>query len=88
MKRLMGRHATREDEVDRMLRAGLFVDLYRVVRGGLRASVESYSIKELERFYGFDRDVALNEANAALYNISASLELGCPWRHWRGPQRR
>ncbi len=78
MKRLMGRHATREDEVDRMLRAGLFVDLYRVVRGGLRASVESYSIKELERFYGFDRDVALNEANAALYNISASLELGCP----------
>ncbi len=78
MKRLMGRHATREDEVDRMLRAGLFIDLYRVVRGGLRASVESYSIKELERFYGFDRDVALNEANAALYNISASLELGCP----------
>ena len=79
MKRLMGRHATREDEVDRMLRAGLFVDLYRVVRGGLRASVESYSIKELERFYGFDRDVVLSEANAALYNLSASLELGCPW---------
>ena len=78
MKRLMGRHATREDEVDRMLRAGLFVDLYRAVRGGLRASVESYSIKELERFYGFDRDVALNEANAALYNISSALELGCP----------
>ena len=24
-----------------MLRAGLFVDLHRVVRGGLRASVES-----------------------------------------------
>ena len=31
-KRLMGRHATREAEVDRMLRAGLFVDLYAVVR--------------------------------------------------------
>ena len=27
LKRLMGRYATREDEVDRMLRAGLLVDL-------------------------------------------------------------
>ena len=78
MKRLMGRHATREDEVDRMLRAGLFVDLYRVVRGGLRAGVESYSIKELERFYGFTREVSLKEANAALYAICAPLELGFP----------
>ena len=78
MKRLMGRHATREDEVDRMLRADLFVDLYRVVRGGLRASVESYSIKELERFYGFTREVPLSEANSALYAVCAPLELGSP----------
>ena len=27
LKRLMGRYATREDEIDRMLRAGVFVDL-------------------------------------------------------------
>ncbi len=78
MKRLMGRHATREEEVDRMLRAGLFVDLYRVVRGGLRAGVESYSIKELERFFGFERDVPLSEANSALYGVSVPLELGYP----------
>ena len=32
MKRLMGRYATREDEIDRMLRARLFVDLFQVVR--------------------------------------------------------
>jgi uncharacterized protein len=38
LKRLMGRYATREEEIDRMLRAGLFVDLYQVVRRGLRAS--------------------------------------------------
>ena len=78
MKRLMSRYATREDEVDRMLRAGLFVDLYRVVRGGLRAGVESYSIKELERFYGFERGVPLAEANRALYAVTAPLELGDP----------
>ena len=46
LKRLMGRYATREEEIDRMLRAGLFVDLYQIVRHGLRASVESYSIKQ------------------------------------------
>jgi predicted RecB family nuclease len=51
LKRLMGRYATREDELDRMLRAGLFIDLYAVVRHGIRASVESYSIKKLEPLY-------------------------------------
>ena len=78
MKRMMGRHATREEEVDRMLRAGLFVDLHRVVRGGLRASVESYSIKELEKFFGYTREVSLSEANSALYGVSTPLELGDP----------
>ena len=76
LKRLMGRYATREEEIDRMLRAGLFVDLYQVVRHGLRASVESYSIKRLERFYAFARGTSLAEANAALANFQANLELG------------
>jgi hypothetical protein len=75
LKRLMGRYATRQEEIDRMLRAGLFVDLYHVVRHALRASVESYSIKRLEEFYGFDRASALVDANAALTNLQASLEL-------------
>ncbi|HVQ25386.1 MAG TPA: TM0106 family RecB-like putative nuclease, partial [Planctomycetota bacterium] len=39
LKRLMGRHATREADVDRLLRAGRFVDLHAVVKGALRASV-------------------------------------------------
>ena len=76
LKRLMGRYATREDEVDQMLRAGLFVDLYRVVRGGLRAGVESYSIKELEKFFAFTRRVSLSEANSALFALSRLLEFG------------
>ncbi|MDE0672606.1 MAG: TM0106 family RecB-like putative nuclease [Caldilineaceae bacterium] len=78
MKRLMGRHAMREDEVDQMLRAGLFVDLHRVVKGGLRAGVESYSIKELERFFGYVRQVPLNDANSALFGVLAPLQLGDP----------
>ena len=75
LKRLMGRYATREEEIDQMLRAGLFVDLYQVVRRGLRASVESYSLKQLEPLYSFKRETLLTDANAALANLQANLEL-------------
>ena len=78
MKRLMGRHATREAEVDRMLRAGLFIDLHRVTKRGLRVGAESYSIKELERFFGYKRSVSLERADEAMYAITGPLELGAP----------
>src|SRR6266446_1310482 len=44
IKRMAGTHGICGDEVDELLRAEVFVDLYRIVRQGLRASVESYSI--------------------------------------------
>ncbi len=75
VKRLMGRYATREEEVDRMLRAGLFVDLYAVVRQALRAGVEHYSIKDLEVFYGYARTVPLREASLFLRGMERALEL-------------
>ncbi|MEK7691192.1 MAG: TM0106 family RecB-like putative nuclease, partial [Bdellovibrionota bacterium] len=75
LKRLMGRYATREEEIDRMLRAKLFVDLYQVVRHGIRAGVESYSIKRLEPLYVFERETVLADANVALANLQANLEL-------------
>jgi uncharacterized protein len=75
LKRLMGRYATREEEIDRFLRSRLFVDLFNVVRNGLRASLESYSIKKLEVLYGFSRLVDLKDANLALAKIQAALEL-------------
>lgn len=76
IKRLMGRHATREAEVDRLLRAGRFVDLHAVVRQSLRASVEEYSIKKLEPLYGFERRQPLDRAGVALRVIQRGLELG------------
>jgi len=76
IKRLAGRHGTCVDEVDELLRAGIFVDLYRVVRQSLRASVESYSIKRLEVLYGFSRTTPLREANIALNAFEAALALG------------
>ena len=74
--RLMGRFATREDEVDDLFRRRVFVDLYRVVRQGIRAGVESYSIKRLEPMCGYDRQVDLREATAGLIAFEAALEDG------------
>src|SRR6185436_2171048 len=75
LKRLMGRYAMCEDEIDRMLRGRIFVDLYAVTRQSVRASVESYSIKNLEVFYGYARPVALADARRALAVMEGSLEL-------------
>ncbi|MCA9406454.1 MAG: TM0106 family RecB-like putative nuclease [Candidatus Omnitrophica bacterium] len=75
LKRLMGKYAAREEDVDQMLRAGLFVDLYQVVKHSIRASVESYSIKKLEPFYGYTRNISLQKANMALFNFQARIEL-------------
>src|SRR5258707_13135569 len=76
IKRLAARHDTCIDEVDQLLRAKIFVDLYRVVRQSLRASVESYSIKKLEGFYGFTRAVSARESVVALQTFQSVLALG------------
>ena len=80
LKRLMGRHGTREAEVDRLLREGVLVDLYRAVRQGVRASVESYSIKKVEGLYGFARSVPLRSAIESRQQIA-----DVPGRRRRGP---
>ena len=76
LKRLMGRYGTREAEVDRLLREGVLVDLLRGVRQSLRASVESYSIKKMEAFYDFEREVDLRDAGSSVVAFETWLELG------------
>src|SRR5271155_5630466 len=51
LQRLTQRHGVAESEFDRLLRGEVLVDLYGVVRQGLRISKGSYSIKKLEAFY-------------------------------------
>ena len=75
LKRLMGRYATREIEVDCLLRAGVFVDLHSVVKQSLKASVEKYSLKDLEVFFGFRRETDLRDARFALQAMERGLEL-------------
>ena len=75
LKRLMGMYATREDEVDRLLRAGTLVDLHQAFKQGVRASVEEYSLKKIEAFYGFARKTPLDESRAAMRYVEHRLEL-------------
>jgi hypothetical protein len=76
LKRLMGRHGVCEDEIDRMLRAKLFIDLHTVLKRSVRASVEQYSLKALEVFHGFKRKVPLEDAGSAMRQMQHGLELG------------
>ena len=76
IKRLAGRYGSREEEVDRLLRGDVFVDLHRAVRQGIRASVESYSIKRLEPLYSFERTVNLRDAGTSIVEFESWLELG------------
>lgn len=78
LKRLVARYAIRERELDALLRAGVFVDLYAVVRGAVRVSQPSYSIKKLEPLYmGVDElragEVQAGDASIVEYHAYRAL---------------
>jgi uncharacterized protein len=52
IQRLAQQHGTREAEVDLILKGGVLIDLYSVVRSALRFSTESLSLKYIEAAYG------------------------------------
>ena len=76
IKRLMGKYASREDEVDRLLRALVFVDLHSIVKQSARIGVEQYSLKALEPVYSFSRDVPLSDVGFSKRTIEHCLQLG------------
>ena len=55
-RKLMGRYGVCEHEVDQLLRNEVFVDLYKVVKGGLLLGEPRYSIKNVEHLYRGSRD--------------------------------
>jgi predicted RecB family nuclease len=76
LKRLMSLHGTREAEVDYLLRAGKLIDLYKVVREGLRVSEPRYSIKNLETFYAEKREGEVKSAGASIVYYERWKETG------------
>ena len=74
IKRLARVHASFETEVDDLLRANRFVDLHAVFKEAMLASVEVYSLKELEKFTHYTRKVALHDASSARKSVEVALE--------------
>ncbi|HSU39986.1 MAG TPA: TM0106 family RecB-like putative nuclease, partial [Polyangiaceae bacterium] len=78
LKKLSCRHKTREAEVDQLLREHVLIDLHPIVRHALVASVEGYTLKELERLHGFERTTDLSSAARALQLYGFWLETRDP----------
>jgi predicted RecB family nuclease len=76
LSRLMGEHATREDEIDDLLRGDVLVDLFRVTRQALRASLPRYSIKNVEELYGFERHAEIGGGGESVNAYETWLESG------------
>lgn len=64
--RLAARHGVCEDDIDQFLRDGVFVDLYAVVRAGIRVSQRSYSIKKLEPLYMGERTAGVAKGDDSI----------------------
>lgn len=74
--KLMGRHATREEEVDSLLRGEVLVDLHQVVRQGLCIGTPSYSLKKLEALYMGPRTGEITDAASSIVEYERWLETG------------
>jgi predicted RecB family nuclease len=74
IKRLMSRYAIHEINVDKILRGQRFIDLYSTSKETLRASVETYSIKYLEKLADYKRKCDLQIAGTARRTLEYILE--------------
>lgn len=77
LRSLAAKYATREEEVDELLRAEVLVDLYAVVRQALQVGEESYSLKKLERHHDFVRlEKRVREGGGSIVAYEAWIDSG------------
>jgi predicted RecB family nuclease len=75
LKSLTQQHGLGETAIDAWLRAGVLVDLYAVVRQAMQVGEESYSLKRLERHYGFERrEHTVRDGGGSIVAYEAWLE--------------
>ncbi len=84
-KKLMGKYATREAEVDELLTHGVFVDLYAVVKQGFIIGTRSYSLKEIERLYMPQRQGEVLSAGASVVEYQRWKDSGEPSQWEQSP---
>ncbi len=82
LSKLSTKHATREWEVDQILRYDILVDLYTVVRQGMVIGTPSYSLKEIEHLYMPARTEEVTSAGGSVVEYQKWIDSGEPgdWR--------
>ena len=76
VRRLMGKYASREKEVDDLLRNHVFVDLYTVVRQGVMIGSTGYSLKDIECLYMPQRQGEVVTASGSVVAYQHWLDSG------------
>jgi uncharacterized protein len=74
LRRLSTAFASREDEVDALLRAEKFVDLFTVARAAIRTSERDMSLKTLEHFFAPKREEDVKAAGESIVQYHRWLE--------------
>jgi predicted RecB family nuclease len=80
LRRLSIRHDTRQAEIDDLLRNHVFVDLYQIIRHGLRIGEDNYSIKTVERLYRTGRSTEVATASESIVQYAQWMGSGQPGR--------
>ncbi len=86
LRRLAAKYATREDELDDLLRNEVLVDLYPIVRQGMVVGTESYSLKDIERLYRGRREGTVTAAGGSMVAYQNWIDSGEPG-DWRASPR-
>ncbi|MBA3961564.1 MAG: TM0106 family RecB-like putative nuclease [Chthoniobacterales bacterium] len=85
VRRLSTRHDTRQEEVDELLRNEVFVDLYQIVRHGLRVGEDGYSIKKIESLYRKKRATDVASGVDSMVHYARWIASGEP-RDWNNSE--
>ncbi|OLE11694.1 MAG: hypothetical protein AUG89_09245 [Acidobacteria bacterium 13_1_20CM_4_56_7] len=83
LRRLMGRYATRESEVDDLLRGEVFVDLLSITRAAVAIGTSGYSLKDIEVLFPAARKAGVTDAGSSMVEYQRWMDSGEPgdWQH-------
>ena len=76
LKKLMLKYDTRIEQVNDLLRDGKLVDLHTVHNQGMQVSEREYSLKNLEKFYGYKRKGEIKKASDSTDKYLDWIETG------------
>lgn len=75
LRKLANRHGVMTRELAELEAEHRFVDLYTIVQNSVRVGEPKYSIKNLERHYGFERKSDVKKADKSMDEFAAMLVL-------------